>query len=64
MSVVSETVADMAVILGHARISTTGQELGAQLATLAAAGVGDDRIYTDNLSEAANTARPAPSRTT
>ncbi|PEG56748.1 recombinase family protein [Mycolicibacterium boenickei] len=48
----------MAVILGYARVSTTGQDIDAQLATLAAAGVEGDRIYTDKLSGAANTARP------
>jgi DNA invertase Pin-like site-specific DNA recombinase len=48
----------MAAILGYARVSTVGQDLDNQLATLAAAGVDDDRIYTDKLSAAANTARP------
>lgn len=48
----------MAAILGYARISTTGQDLEAQLATLAAAGVSADQVYTDRLSGAANTARP------
>ncbi|WP_061005264.1 recombinase family protein [Mycolicibacterium mucogenicum] len=48
----------MAAIIGYARVSTTGQDLAAQLATLAAAGVNEDRVYTDKLSGAANTARP------
>jgi ketosteroid isomerase-like protein len=48
----------MAAILGYARVSTIGQDLDAQLAALAAAGVDEDRIYTDKLSGAANTARP------
>lgn len=48
----------MAAILGYARVSTIGQDLETQLATLAAAGVDGDRVYTDKLSGAANTARP------
>lgn len=48
----------MAPILGYARVSTIGQDLDTQLATLAAAGVDADRVYTDKLSGAANTARP------
>ncbi|MBP2455145.1 recombinase family protein [Mycolicibacterium lutetiense] len=49
----------MAAILGYARVSTTGQELDAQLAALAAAGVDDvDRVFTDKLSGAVNTERP------
>lgn len=48
----------MAAILGYARVSTNGQDLDTQLATLAAAGVDEDRVYTDKLSGAANTARP------
>lgn len=48
----------MATILGYARVSTIGQDLETQLATLAAAGVDEDRVYTDKLSGAANTARP------
>ena len=48
----------MAAILGYARVSTIGQDLDTQLATLAAAGVDADRVYTDKLSGAANTARP------
>lgn len=58
LSVTSETVTGMATILGYARVSTTGQDLEAQLATLAAAGVDPERIYTDKLSGAANTDRP------
>ncbi|MFQ2879833.1 recombinase family protein [Mycobacterium sp. ML2] len=48
----------MTETLGYARVSTTGQDLTAQLATLAAAGVDDNRVFTDKLSGAANTARP------
>ena len=48
----------MAAILGYARVSTIGQDLDTQLATVAAAGVDADRVYTDKLSGAANTARP------
>lgn len=58
MSVGSETVASMATILGYARVSTTGQDLDAQLTALTAAGVDADRIYTDKLSGSAKTARP------
>jgi DNA invertase Pin-like site-specific DNA recombinase len=45
-------------ILGYARVSTTGQDLDAQLAVLSAAGVGANRVFTDKLSGSANTARP------
>lgn len=48
----------MAAILGYARVSTIGQDLDTQLASLAAAGVDEDRVYTDKLSGGANTARP------
>ncbi|RIT73905.1 recombinase family protein [Mycobacteroides abscessus] len=48
----------MASILGYARVSTIGQDLETQLATLAAAGVDAGRVYTDKLSGSANTARP------
>ncbi len=58
MSVGGETVARMATILGYARVSTTGQDLDAQLAALTAAGVDGDRIYTDKLSGSAKTDRP------
>lgn len=58
MSVGNETVDNMATILGYARVSTTGQDLDAQLAALTAAGVGADRIYTDKLSGSAKMDRP------
>ena len=44
--------------LGYARVSTTGQDLDAQLATLSAAGVDAQRVFTDTLSGSAKTARP------
>lgn len=52
----NETVAGMTAILGYARVSTTGQELDAQLAALTAAGVDVDRVFTDKLSPG----RPRP----
>lgn len=45
-------------ILGYARVSTTGQDLDAQLAALSAVGVDTDRVFTDKLSGSAKTARP------
>ena len=48
----------MASILGYARVSTIGQDLDTQLASLAAAGGDAGRVYTDKLSGAANTTRP------
>lgn len=48
----------MTAILGYARVSTTGQDLDAQLATLTAAGVDAGRIFTDKLSGSAKTNRP------
>jgi len=48
----------MTAILGYARVSTTGQDLHAQLAALAAAGVGTERVFNDKLSGSVNTARP------
>jgi len=44
--------------LGYARVSTTGQDLDAQVATLSAAGVDAQRVFTDTLSGSAKTARP------
>ena len=44
--------------LGYARVSTTGQDLDAQLAALTAAGVEADRVFTDKLSGSAKTDRP------
>jgi DNA invertase Pin-like site-specific DNA recombinase len=44
--------------LGYTRVSTTGQNLEAQLAVLGAAGVDPARVFTDTLSGSANTARP------
>lgn len=58
MSVGDETVVVVTAILGYARVSTVGQDLDTQLATLSAAGVGADRIFTDKLSGSVNTARP------
>lgn len=48
----------MSAILGYARVSTTGQDLDAQLAALTAAGVDADRVFTDKLSGSARTERP------
>lgn len=48
----------MTAILGYARVSTTGQDLDAQLAALIAAGVESTRVFTDKLSGSAKTARP------
>lgn len=53
-----ETVIGMTATLGYARVSTTGQELDAQLGVLTAAGVSADRVFTDKLSGAVNTDRP------
>jgi len=48
----------MTAILGYARVSTTGQDLDAQLTVLAVAGVESNRVFIDKLSGAANTSRP------
>lgn len=48
----------MTAILGYARLSTLGQDLDAQLAALAAAGVESGRVFTDKLSGAVNVERP------
>jgi DNA invertase Pin-like site-specific DNA recombinase len=48
----------MTAVLGYARVSTSGQKLDAQLAALSGAGVDADRIFTDQLSGSAKTARP------
>jgi len=58
MSVGNETVIAMTVILGYARVSTTGEDLDAQLTALIAAGVDTDRVFTDKLSGSAKTGRP------
>ena len=58
LSVGNETVVGMTAILGYARVSTTGQDLDAQLAALTAAGVDANRVFTDKLSGSAKTARP------
>jgi hypothetical protein len=58
LSVTSETVKGVTAILGHARVSTTGQDLDAQLGALMEAGVERGRIFTDKLSGAVNTGRP------
>lgn len=54
----SETVEGMTATLGYARVSTTGQDLNAQLGALMEAGVERGRIFTDKLSGAINTGRP------
>jgi Resolvase, N terminal domain len=48
----------MTAILGYARVSSTGQDLDAQLAALTAAGVDADRVFPDQLSGSAKTGRP------
>lgn len=48
----------MTAILGYARVSTPGQDLDAQLALLAAAGVDAGRTFTDKLCGSARTERP------
>ena len=48
----------MTAILGYARVSTTGQDLDAQLVALGAAGVDPGRVFTDKLSGSARTTRP------
>ncbi len=48
----------MTAILGYARVSTAGQDLGAQFAALTTAGVDTDRVFTDKLSGSAKTGRP------
>jgi DNA invertase Pin-like site-specific DNA recombinase len=53
-----ETVAGVSAILGYARVSTAGQDLDAQLAALATAGVDAERVFTDKLSGSAKTDRP------
>lgn len=59
LSAGSETVIGMSVILGYARVSTTGQDLDAQLAALATAGgVDAARVFIDKLSGSAKTDRP------
>jgi len=48
----------MTATIGYARVSTTGQDLAAQLAGLGAAGVDADRIFTDKLSGSGRIDRP------
>lgn len=47
----------MTAILGYARVSTTGQDLDAQLGALTAAGVESARIFTDMFSRSARPER-------
>ncbi len=58
LSVGNETVVGMTTIIGYARVSTTGQDLDAQLAALTTAGVQTSRVFTDKLSGSAKTDRP------
>lgn len=47
----------MTAILGYARVSTTGQDLDAQLGVLTAAGFETNQVFTDKFSGAANRSR-------
>jgi len=58
MPVANETVSGMSAILGYTRVSTTGQDLDAQLVALSAAGLDPARVFTDKLSGSAKTERP------
>ena len=58
LSVGNETVIGMTAILGYARVSTSAQDLDAQLAALSAAGVDAERVFADKLSGSARTDRP------
>lgn len=58
LAVGNETVIGMTAILGYARVSTTGQDLDAQLGALSGAGVDITRVFTDKLSGSATTDRP------
>jgi len=49
----------MTATLGYARVSTTSQELDAELAALTAAGVHTNRVFTDKLSGSAKPTTPA-----
>ena len=58
LSLRNETVLRMTAILGYARVSTSGQDLDAQLSALTAAGVEAERVFTDKLSRSLKTHRP------
>ena len=58
LSADDETVIAMTATLGYARVSTTSQELDAQLTALTGAGTEASRVFTDKLSGAVNTVRP------
>ena len=47
------------LLVGYARVSTEHQDLTAQRNSLAALGVGDDRIYVDHGLTGTNRDRPA-----
>lgn len=62
LSAVGVTVVGVTAILGHARVSTSGQDLGGQVSTLSAAGVTPGRMFSDEVSGAVGTARPGLAR--
>ncbi|EUA09805.1 resolvase, N terminal domain protein [Mycobacterium kansasii 662] len=62
LSVGRETLFPTTATLGYARVSTTGQDLDAQLAALGVAGVKAERVFTDKLSGSAKNRPPRPGR--
>lgn len=62
LSAVGVTVVGVTAILGYARVSASGQDLGGQVSTLSAAGVTPGRMFSDEVSGAVGTARPGLAR--